>query len=84
MRGCLIGLEVHSIGLRPLPGAHILDAEGGGQVVVVGHSEPFRHGLAIEDETQGLVPTVDATKGMSLPMKFRWLDRLMCGKSPIR
>src|SRR5579871_6862204 len=38
------------------PGAHVFDAEDGGQIGVAGHAEPLRHRLTIEDEVEGLMP----------------------------
>jgi len=43
-------------GSRPLPRPHVLDAERGGEVGVVGHAKPLGHRLAVQDQVEGLVP----------------------------
>ncbi len=43
-------------GLFGYPGADVFDAEGGGQIGVVGHAEPLGHSLAVEDEPERLMP----------------------------
>ena len=38
------------------PGADVFDAEGGGEILLVGEAEPVGHCLAVEVHVEGLVP----------------------------